>query len=351
LRFHSEEIGASFFYNRQTSSVSEKHRGILGGAMARQLRIEFPDALYHVTSRGNERRPIFYTDEDRLAFLDFLGTAVKRFGWSVTAWVLMTNHFHLVIQTPKPNLSRGMHWLNGKYAAWVNRTHGRCGHLFQGRFHSFLIEKDAYFAEVLRYTVLNPVRADMISRPEDYRWSSYRAMAGLEKAPEWFDLAGALAVFGGENAEALARYQEFVDAGITSGERLWDKATNGIYLGTESWARAMRDRVESKPRCTEIPLTQRAVGHPKMAAVVEAVARAAKVSPDTLRSRNGGALRRLAAWIGWHEGLLTLRSIAAALRLRSEGYISNLIRRCTRELGDSRELLAHLDVAVATLRA
>jgi putative transposase len=319
--------------------------------MARPLRLEIPDALYHVTSRGNERRPIFWTDEDRVAFLGFLGEAVKRFGWSISAWVLMTNHFHLVIQTPQPNLSRGMHWLNGKYAAWVNRVHGRCGHLFQGRFHSFLIEKEAYFAEVLRYVVLNPVRAQMVARPEDYRWSSYRTMIGLEKSPEWFDLAAALEMFGGQNAEGWAAYGEFVDAGVTSAERLWDKVTNGIYLGTESWTREMRHRVESKPRSTDIPLTQRAVGRPKMAAVVEAVARAAKVSSDDLRSRRGGALRRLAAWLGWHEGLLTLRSIAAALRLRSEGYISNLIRRCTRELGSSPELLAQLDVALATLRA
>jgi len=319
--------------------------------MARQLRIEFPDALYHVTSRGNDRREIFLTDDDRITFLAFLGEAVKRFGWSISAWVLMTNHFHLVIQTPQPNLSRGMHWLNGKYAAWFNRTHGRCGHLFQGRFHSFLIEKASYFADVLRYTVLNPVRANMVASPEAYRWSSYRAMAGLEKAPEWFDLAAALEPFGGQNADGWTEYRDYVDAAITSDERLWDKVTNAIYLGTESWTRAMRERVESKPRSTDVPLAQRAVGRPKMAAVIDAVARAAKISPDTLRARQGGNLRRLAAWMGWHEGLLTLRSIAAALRLRSEGYISNLIRRCTQELGDSRELLTHLDLAIATLRA
>jgi REP element-mobilizing transposase RayT len=319
--------------------------------MARQLRIEFPDALYHVTSRGNARQDIFLTDDDRIAFLGFLGIAVKRFGWLLSAWVLMTNHFHLVVQTPQPNLSRGMHWLNGVYAAWFNRNHDRCGHLFQGRFHSFLIEKDAYFAQVLRYTVLNPVRAKMVARPEDYQWSSYRAMAGLEEAPEWLDLASALEPFGGNDAEAWAIYREFVEAGVATDERLWDQVTNAIYLGTESWTRAMRKRVESKPRSTDHPLTQRAVGRPKMAAVVEAVARAANVSPDTLRSRCGGELRRLAAWIGWHEGLLTLRSIAAALRLRSEGYISSLIQRCTQELGNSQELLAHLDTAVATLRA
>jgi putative transposase len=319
--------------------------------MARQLRIEYPDALYHVTSRGNGRQDIFLTDDDRLAFLAYLGEAVKRFGWLVSAWVLMTNHFHLVIQTPNPNLSRGMQWLNGTYAAWFNQRHGRCGHLFQGRFHSVLIEKESYFAKVLRYVVLNPVRAKMVDRPEDYRWSSFRAMAGLDQVPEWLDIPSALEPFGGINADGWTTYRDFVEAGIPSDERLWDQVSNGIYLGTEEWMRAMRQIVESKPRSSDFPATQRAVGRPKMADVVQAVAKAANVSIELLRSRHGKEWRRLAAWIGWNEGLLTLRSIAASLRLRSEGYISNLIRHCTRELGQNQELLARLDLAIATLRA
>ncbi|HYI09603.1 MAG TPA: transposase [Thermoanaerobaculia bacterium] len=263
----------------------------------------------------------------------------------------MSNHFHLVVQTPQPNLSRGMQWLNGKYAAWFNKAHRRSGHLFQGRFHNVLVEKEFYFAEVLRYVVLNPVRANMVERPENYRWSSYRATAGLEKAPDWFDLTAALAIFGTGEADRYASYRSFVDARIGSEECLWDQVTHAIYLGTESWTRAMREIVESKPRSTDTPVVQRAVGRPKMAAVVEAVAHVAKVSPDTLRSRNGGALRRLAAWLGWHEGLLTLRGIAAGLRLRSEGYISTLIRRFERELSGSGGLLAHLDAATAVFRA
>jgi REP element-mobilizing transposase RayT len=135
--------------------------------MARPLRIEFANALYHVTSRGNERRDIFRTEQDRETFLRFLGIAVRRFGWSLTAWVLMTNHFHLVIRTPQPNLSRGMHWLNSTYVNWFNRTHGRCGHLYQGRFKAFFVDGESYFAEVLRYVVLNPVRANMCERPEE----------------------------------------------------------------------------------------------------------------------------------------------------------------------------------------
>jgi len=318
--------------------------------MARQLRIEYPGAVHHVTSRGNEQQAIFRSDDDYRTFLDFLGKAVKRFGWLIPAWILMTNHFHLVIETPKTNLSRGMQWLNGKYAAWFNKRHQRSGHLFQGRFHSVLIEKESYLAEVIRYVALNPVRANMVKRPEDYRWSSYRATAGLESAPLWFDVAAARAPFGGNDPEGQATYQTFVEAGITSTECLWDKVSNGIYLGTESWARRMRDLVEGTPRSTDTPQIQRAVGRPTMATIVDAVAGAASLKTDDVRSRRGGEFRRLAAWLGWNEGLLTLRSIAAALRLRSEGYVSNLIRRCEQEFSGNNTLLGCLDAATATLR-
>jgi REP element-mobilizing transposase RayT len=263
--------------------------------MARPLRIEFPGAVYHVTSRGNEKRRIFKSDRDRRAFLDFLGKTAKRFGWSITAWVLMTNHFHLVIQTPKPNLSRGMHWLNGSYAGWFNHQYKRWGHLFGGRFKALLIDKETYFTEVLRYVVLNPVRAGLAARPEAYRWSSYRATAGLETAPEWLDTNAALAAFAPDTQLAQTYYREFVAAKIGSNECLWDKAINGIYLGDESWAKKMRRVVETKPRSTDHPKVQRAVGRPKMHEIVSAVAQAAGVAASTIREVRGGCLRQLVA--------------------------------------------------------
>ena len=143
--------------------------------MARPLRIEFPGALYHVTSRGNEKRPIVRSNRDRKAFLRFLGEAAKRFNWSITAWVLMTNHFHLVVETREANLSRGMHWFNSAYAGWYNHARKRSGHLYEGRFKSFLVEKEAYRAEVMRYVVLNPVRAKMVKRPASQSLSGLTA--------------------------------------------------------------------------------------------------------------------------------------------------------------------------------
>ncbi|HEX7150253.1 MAG TPA: transposase, partial [Thermoanaerobaculia bacterium] len=221
--------------------------------MARPLRLEFAGAHYHITSRGNERRDIFRDDADRLLFLSLLAKAVQRFKWSLFTFTLMTNHYHLVLQTPLPNLSRGMQWLNGAYATAFNRRHKRCGHLFQGRFHALLIEKEAYLAQVLRYVALNAVRAGMVERPEDYAWSSYRAIAGLEAAPEWLDLSAALAAFGAGESEAQAEYRAFVLAGVGAEDRLWTNLRNSIYLGTEAWRREMREIVESRPRSTDHP--------------------------------------------------------------------------------------------------
>ena len=319
--------------------------------MARQLRPEFRGALYHVTSRGNERREIFRSDRDRRVFLTFLGIAARRFGWSVTAWVLMTNHFHLVIQTPEPNLSKGMQWLNGRYAGWFNKRHGRVGHLFQGRFKTRLIDGPTYFNRAIRYVILNPVRAMMVEHPRDYRWSSYRATAGLEAAPSWFDLACALHPFDDEMLAAQANYQAFVEAGLGCDDHLWEEVVNGMYLGSPGWVKQMRKMVESRPRSTDHPLKQRAVGRPKMHQIISAVAFRASVPPASLQRRGANALRGLAAWLGWHEGLVTLRSIAASLRLRSEGYISSLIRRCEQSFSSDPALLAHLDGALALLRA
>jgi len=129
--------------------------------MARPLRIELAGALYHVTSRGDERRPIFFEDGDRSAFLAVLGEVIARFGWLCHAYCLMTNHYHLLVETPHANLSQGMRQLNGVYTQYVNRSHRRVGHLFQGRFKGILVEKESYLLELARYVVLNPVRAGM----------------------------------------------------------------------------------------------------------------------------------------------------------------------------------------------
>jgi hypothetical protein len=177
-----------------------------------------------------------------------------------------------------------MHWLNTKYVVWFNRRQQRSGHLFGGRFKAFLIDKEAYFTTVLRYVVLNPVRAKMVERPEDYRWSSYRATAGLDSAPGWLDLQTALAPFAPQTELAQAYYRKLVAQKVDSDERLWDQLINGIYLGRESWAKSMRRWVDSKPRSTDHPVRQRAIGRPKMHTVISAVAKVAGETGAAIRS-------------------------------------------------------------------
>ena len=153
--------------------------------MARPLRIEFPGAFYHITSRGDRRAAIFEDDEDRETFSGVLAEVVERYNWICHAFCLMTNHYHLVIETVEGNLSQGMRQLNGVYTQASNRRHNRSGHLFQGGFKGIPVDEDAYLLEPSRYVVLNPVRAGMVDSPDRWPWSSYRAMTGRSPAPRW----------------------------------------------------------------------------------------------------------------------------------------------------------------------
>src|SRR3972149_660628 len=146
--------------------------------MARPLRIEFAGALYHVTSRGNAQANIFGDDDDREQLLSLLFNTVTRYDWYCHAYCLMDNHYHLLIETGTPSLSRGMKLLNGTYTQYFNRQHRRVGHVFQGRFKAILIQKESYLLELARYIVLNPVRAQMVRSAKEWRWSSYRATGG-----------------------------------------------------------------------------------------------------------------------------------------------------------------------------
>src|SRR5712692_7480885 len=205
--------------------------------MARPLRLEFPGALYHVTARGNERRAIVRDDEDRKTFLAILARTVRLFRWTLHAYVLLGNHYHLLVETPEPNLARGMRQLNGFYGQTFNRRHGRSGHLFQGRFKAILVEKEAYLLALCRYVVLNPVRARLVAHPQEWKWSNYRLTAGLAPAPEWLEVHWTLGQFSAEISQARRVYREFVgEEGVTSP---WDEVVGQIYLGDDEFRRGV----------------------------------------------------------------------------------------------------------------
>ena len=203
--------------------------------MARPLRIEFAGALYHITSRGDRREAIYEDDEDREAFLGVLAEVVERYNWICHAFCLMTNHYHLVIETVEGNLSQGMRQLNGVYTQVSNRRHNRVGHLFQGRFKGILVDKDAYLLELSRYVVLNPVRAGMVNTPAQWRWSSYRAMMGQAPVPKWLAVDALLSQFGAVREEARQHYQHFISDGVGQGIFGRDCANRSIWVARPLW--------------------------------------------------------------------------------------------------------------------
>lgn len=182
--------------------------------MCRLLRVKFPGALYYVTSRGNRRARIYLDDSDNQAWLNLLGIAAERFQFVVHAYCQMPNHFHLLLETETANISEGMKYLNGTYSQQFNRKYELVGHMFQGRFHSKLIKKQAHLLELARYTALNPVRAKLVDDAADWRWSSHGSLIGLAPTPPWLETAWLLGQFGnGASAERIRAYLEFVAAG------------------------------------------------------------------------------------------------------------------------------------------
>ena len=228
--------------------------------MVRPLRIEFPGAVYHVTARGNARMKIFEDDADRGEFLSVLEQVVTRFNWLLHAYCLMGNHYHLMIETPEANLSAGMRQLNGIYTQRFNRRHHRVGHVFQGRFKAIVVDRDSYLLELCRYVVLNPVRARMVQGVQAYKWSSYRATAGLSKGPGYLTCDWILSQLGGSKAAAQQRYRAFVAEGIKAASP-WDRLEAQVILGNEAFIATLRRPGHG---VREVRREQRFLGRPSL---------------------------------------------------------------------------------------
>jgi REP element-mobilizing transposase RayT len=226
------------------------------------LRIEYEGAVYHVTSRGNARQDIFIDDLDRTAFLEILADTVERFGWLCHAYCLMTNHYHLLIETPHANLSRGMQHLNGVYTQRFNRRHGRIGYLMQGRFKSVLVEKESYLLELARYVVLNPIRAKMVRSVRHWPWSSYNATAGHKSAPAFLTTEWILSQFADNLEEATIRYRRFVQQG--QGVDVWQRLKSGVLMGSERFVEQVAPLLHDVERQKEIPRQGRLARRPSL---------------------------------------------------------------------------------------
>jgi REP element-mobilizing transposase RayT len=228
--------------------------------MARPLRIEYAGAVYHITSRGNEKKAVFKTDQDRVNFLNTLRHVNKRYNWICHAYCLMENHYHLLIETPDGNLALGMRQLNGVYTQLFNKLHGRAGHLFQGRYKSILIQRDSHLLEVCRYVVLNPVRAKTAEGPEAWKWSSYRATAGRETGHPCLTVDWVLGQFNGTRGKAEKEYRQFIQSGI--GKTVWTELRGQALLGDEEFADKLADHLRKHRHVPEVPRSQRYAHRP-----------------------------------------------------------------------------------------
>jgi len=238
--------------------------GIMISSMARPIRIEYPGALYHVISRGNDHHDLYLDDQDRQKFLDWIEDAVEMHQLICHAYCLMDNHYHLLIETKEANLSKAMRDINGNYTQSFNVRHKHVGHLLQGRYKAFVIEKETYLLAVARYIVLNPVRAKLVKHPRQWKWSSYLSTAEAQDHPQWLCTDWILKLFGKEKRIAQKQYRQFVKAGTDVGDP-YDEVKNGFLLGSPQFVdwiwQAKTNGLEKKK---EYSREQRIVGRPTL---------------------------------------------------------------------------------------
>ncbi len=298
--------------------------------MSRPVRIEIPGGLYHVMSRGNDRRGIVRDDADREKRLEWLRRTVETYGWLLHAFVVMTNHDHLFVQTPLPNLSAGMQYYNGSYSSYFNRRHRRCGHLFQGRFKAHIVETEGHYLELSRYIHLNPVRSPLATKPEDWPWSSYRGYHRASQTLEWVTYAAVLREFGRDQVKARTAYRKFVRAGMDNPPMApWSDAVHGLIVGSEAFVDKMRRVLYDEPSDPAIPQLAKLRSQPSLERIISTTADVFKAdeaqwSPGR---RANDASRAVAAYIARRLCRHRAKDIAAALGYTSASGVGQAIRR------------------------
>jgi putative transposase len=284
--------------------------------MARPLRIQFPGAFYHVTSRGNEGKAIFRNDRDRQRFLSYFESAHERYGATIHVYCLMQNHYHLLLETPRGNLSQILHHLNGAYTTYYNVKRKRAGHLFQGRYRALVVEMESYCQELSRYIHLNPVRASLVKAPEHHPWSSYPAYLALKRKPPCLETSLILGYFSSRTSSAQERYREFVQKGVDSPPRNpVQEVYASTFLGNEDfinriWKKGSGRAVQDS---RNIPALKVLAERPSLPAIREAVQKiggtsdrlAKKVGLFLSREKAGFSLREIGSFYGMKEGAVS----------------------------------------------
>ncbi len=311
--------------------------------MARPLRIEYPGAFYHVTSRGNEQKEIFKSQKDRERFLSYLESAAERYGAVIHAYCLIGNHYHLLLETPEGNLSQIMRHINGAYTTYFNVKRKRAGHLFQGRYKAILVEADSYATELSRYIHLNPVKAGMVARPEEYRWASYRSFIGEEESPKWLNARFILESFGDEGANAGKKYRRFVEDALGSDEQSPLQATiASIILGSTAFVEEISAaHVGAKQADRSVPALRALKGRPMLDEIVAAVRAVVGEDQGLLKKAgiyfchrySGKKLKEIGKLFGGSDAAASQASRRFALQAEKDRKLQKVIEKASERLG------------------
>lgn len=311
--------------------------------MARPLRITFPGAFYHITSRGNACKAVFKSRADRLKFLSYLESATERYNAVIHCYCLMDNHYHLLVETPSGNLPQIMRHINGAYTTYFNIKRKRSGHLFQGRYKAILVEKDAYAKELSRYIHLNPVRAGVAEKPGDDEWTSYQAYIEIVPSPEWLTQDLILGYFSRRKATARKRYATFVNAacGADDDSPMRD-AVGGIILGKRPFVEKIRSGLlVDKPADRDLPALKKLQVRPTASFIDAVVERFAHEQPPRLvrnlkiyfyRKYSGTTLKEIGRRFGIGESAVSQVCRRLDERKAGDAVLSRTIGRIDTEL-------------------
>jgi REP element-mobilizing transposase RayT len=302
--------------------------------MARPLRIEYPGAFYHVMNRGLERRDIFHHPKDYESFLNLCLEIHKRFKIIFHTYSLMPNHYHLMVETPEKNLSRAMRHLNGVYTQGFNKSKRRVGPLFQGRYKAILVDKEAYSLQLCRYIHLNPVKAKIVSRPEEHDYSSFRYYLGRGgKAPEFLEMDWLLGQFGRREHGAKESFYQFTMNGLKDGWEPGEGLRGGMILGGEDFFERIRNQHLVGKEDREIPHLKKSQRIPGMEGIRSCVESCCEEI---------GLRKRLLVWTLKRYTPLKLREIAGSIQnLKSPlsySAVSQIYRRVEKERQENKKL-------------
>lgn len=305
--------------------------------MGRSLRIEYPGAFYHVTSRGNERKEVFKSNKDREQFLSYLESAVVRYGAVIHAYCLMSNHYHLLLETPSANLSKIMQHINGAYTNYFNAKRKRVGHLFQGRFKAIVIEADTYLLNLSRYIHLNPVRAKIVISPDEYAWSSYLNYIGTRKCPDWLTTDFVLERLG----VVAGSYREFTEehVGIPP-ENPFTNVVASTVLGSNCFvAKLVEEYGGGKQNDRELPAVRDLVKRPELDLILTVVKESEisitmqkNVSIYLCHHYSGATLKLIGERFGIKESAVSQASRRFSNILKRDTYLQKLVESVKQKL-------------------